>query len=534
MLKKVFNLVIFFGFFLAAVAYPIGAQESTDDTIIITSLGNNGSSEFIELYNASDETQIIDGWKVVYTNGSGNNEQEIAELSGSIPAGRYLLFTSSAYEDSLDPAIPSNQFLYNGGMADSGGYVWLYESAAEPEELVLVDRLGWGNASLDEDISLVSKTVAQKPTEGEALKRCVNADLDYVNRHNNELDFLPIGISHFDPGPYCAGMEPVVPPPAGDDPVCEEVIISELLPNPAGVDTTNEFIELYNSASETVNLEDCSLQLGTETPTAFGSVELTPGQYMAFSDDNTGITLTNGSSDETEYTLYLLSGGSAPDELDEVVYPGGLGDDVAWAWFEDDGWQQTYSPTPGAENIKQPIKPCPAGQERSEETGHCRSLSIGGGSELKPCRPDQFRNPLTNRCRLKDSDSGLKPCREDQFRNPETNRCKLITTASSTLKPCNADQFRNPTTNRCKKIDSGNTLKPCKSNQERNPETNRCRKVRGASSADDLPKVKDIEAPIVSGNYSWILAGIAGGGVLAYAGWEWRRELLALLSRLKP
>ena len=526
MLKKFLDLVIAFVFLLSALPLTIYADESTEYALVITAFGNNGSSEFVELYNTSDEVQSIDGWRVVYTNGSGDNMQDIAVLSGSIPAESYLLFVSETYETILDPDIPSNTFLYNRGMADSGGYIWLYKNMSDAGEDLLIDRLAWGSANLD------SEPVASKPGTGESLKRCVDAQSNYVNRNDNELDFMSVGIPHFQIGPYCAGMEPVEDEEEPNDTLpideltCEGIIISELMPNPDRADGGYEFIELYNPTTAIINLDGCGLQLNDDPIRGFGDINLQPQQYMAFYDSDTGIVLPNAAGG----TVYLIDNNN---ELYSVVYPGGLDDDVAWAWFADGDWQQTYSPTPGAANIKQPTEPCSAGQERNEETGRCSSLAIGGGSDLKPCRSDQFRNPLTNRCKLKDSDPGLKPCRSDQFRNPETSRCKLIEAAGSSLKPCNADQFRNPATNRCKKIGSGSTLKPCKPNQERNPETNRCRKVRGTSTAD-LAKIKDVEAPIVSGNYSWILAGVAGGGVLAYAVWEWRREILGFLTKLKP
>jgi hypothetical protein len=430
------------------------------------------------------------------------------------------------YTTELAGELPASSLsMFERQLNDSGsGSIRIKDGSG-----VVQDLVGWGEAAPCSEVSPTSNPGSDNSLHRYSL--CDSSELQDTN--NNQEDFAvnqtPAqgDLSIFYPdscvedGDQGGALDP------NGELTCEDVEITELLPSPSGPDSTDEFIELHNPTDEVIPLLNCALQTSTNSlEFNFSDIEFQPGQYMAFYSGETGLNLSGGGG-----TVWLLS---PSEDLHEVQFGSDLGDDVAWAWFEDDGWQQTYSPTPGAENIKQLTKPCPAGQERSEETGRCRSLSVGGGSDLKPCRPDQFRNPLTNRCKLKDSDSGLKPCRADQSRNPETNRCRLITTASSTLKPCNPDQFRNPATNRCKKIDSGNTLKPCKSNQERNPETNRCRKVRGASSTDDLPKVKDIEAPIVSGNYSWILAGIAGGGMLAYAGWEWRRELLALLSRLKP
>ena len=85
----------------------------------------------------------------------------------------------------------------------------------------------------------------------------------------------------------------------------------------------------------------------------------------------------------------------------------------------------------------------------------------------------------------------VKPCRPDQYRNPETGRCKKISTRNTAPsrvgnpKPCKPGQFRNPVTNRCKKIaqpisrptsrPASRNLKPCKPHQFRNPVTNRCK-----------------------------------------------------------
>lgn len=43
------------------------------------------------------------------------------------------------------------------------------------------------------------------------------------------------------------------------------------------------------------------------------------------------------------------------------------------------------------------------------------------------------------------------PCKSDQVRNPLTNRCKKITKKKVIHKPCKSNQIRNPMTNRCKK-----------------------------------------------------------------------------------
>jgi hypothetical protein len=89
----------------------------------------------------------------------------------------------------------------------------------------------------------------------------------------------------------------------------------------------------------------------------------------------------------------------------------------------------------------------------------------------KPCRPDQYRNPETGRCKKKPSDARApagtrrrKPCKEGEYRHPETGRCRKIRRPNSSRPP----RERSPRTG----------LKPCKAGYERNMETRRCRKIR--------------------------------------------------------
>ncbi len=516
----IFLIPVFFFFRIFATA------NATSPEVIITEvkLGDGDSisfadgttaKDFVSLYNQSDAAISLDGWTLEYAKAGSSyancDAQFVAasatSLSGTLLAGSISQPIKRSMNDGTDGALR---------LIDAAGLVH--------------DLVGWGYTT-----KCYEGMPAQTPPDGggQSIQRYLDCTTNLpIDSGDNSADFAlsdtpsPGTLA----GPIadnCPVTEPDddQPPDDGGDssPSCDGVVLSEILPNPAGSDSGNEFVEIYNSTDTAVNLEGCSLQLNSDSVRPFAGIELEPNQYMAFYDSDTGITLPNSAGG----IIYLLSG---ENELDSVDYPGGLDDNTAWARFTD-GWQQTYTPTPAAENVRQPTKPCPVGQVRSEDTGRCRSVGFGG-STLKPCRPDQFRNPLTNRCKLKNDGSGLKPCRSDQFRNPLTNRCKLISAAGSSLKPCNPDQFRNPETNRCKKIDSGYKLKPCDPDQERNPETNRCRKVRGATSGE-LPAVEDVEAPIISGGYGWTMAGVASGGVVAYAGWEWRRELSSLINGLK-
>lgn len=524
-MQKIFRLfaVSLFSLVMALSLLPDGAlaEETDGPNVNIAKIALGGGDEveeFATLYNPTDSELNLDGWSLEYAKNDFTSAYCGLSIWADAPSGGY-----SQPLDGL--AIPAGgilsvpQQLNNTG----SGSLRVVQGAG-----IVHDLVGWGS-----EPACYETTQTSIPSSGKIIQRYLDCDIGMpVDSNVNIEDFAPVDSPSTSSLSELYTEDCLEPDDSGDDgsepaTSCEGIVISELLPNSAGVDTGHEFIELYNPTNASIGLSGCSLQLDDGPLSPFGDIVLQTGHYMAFYDDNTGITLPNSAGG----TVYLLD---SSGELDSVSYPGGLDDDTAWARFAS-GWEKTYLPTPGSANTKQPdkpLEPCPAGQFRNPETNRCNIVG-SGGSTLKPCRSDQFRNPLTNRCKLRDDDSSLKPCRTDQFRNPETNRCKLISSAGSSLKPCSSDQFRNPETNRCKKIDSGYQLKPCDKGEERNPETNRCRMVRGAST-DDLPEVKDVEAPIISGGYSWLLAGVAGGGVLAYGVWEWRRELLALLAKLRP
>jgi Lamin Tail Domain len=318
--------------------------------------------------------------------------------------------------------------------------------------------------------------------------------------------------------------DPGQPPDSGGGPTCEGIVINEFLPNPSGSDAGHEFIELYNPTKAAIALDGCSLQTsaGSKTYDLSGAV-LQPGQYQAFYDSQTGLTLPNSAGG----TVWLLS---PTDELQSIDYPANMADDVAWARFND-AWQATYAPTPNAANISMPQAPCPAGQYRDSATNRCRDIATSSSTTLKPCAPDQYRNPATNRCKAKISAATLAACAANQYRNPATNRCKLISSTSGSLKPCKPGHERNPATNRCKSTASSNSLKPCKPGWIRNPATNRCRKgaVKGASIAG----IKDVSSPTATGSTQWWLAAGAVLAALGYALYEWRQEITARLTGAK-
>lgn len=282
--------------------------------------------------------------------------------------------------------------------------------------------------------------------------------------------------------------------------------ITELLPNVVGTDTGMEFIELYNPNDFSVDLGLYQISVGTESPKLYnfptGSM-IAAGQYATFFNDDIKFTLANTGGRVNVVT----ADGQAVDSSDAYTdAPEG----ESWELL-DGTWQYTNQPTPGSANLPPLIITDDA------------SLEV---DTVKPCGPNQYRNPETNRCRLLITiASSLSPCKDGQYRSEETNRCRSIASEVGDLTQRAENQERNPVTNRCRSI-AANTevLGACKEGQERNPDTNRCRNV----TAPTVPTAAFAVEPIADASGAvitwWAIGGI-GMVALAYAGWEWRSEI---------
>lgn len=294
--------------------------------------------------------------------------------------------------------------------------------------------------------------------------------------------------------------------------------ISEILPNATGVDTGNEFIEIYNPNNIDVDLSGYIFSIGPSYNLSYDFPEgsrIRPNQYFVLFNDEIKFKLINTSGSVKlqamdGYFTYETDIYDSPDE------------GVSWALI-DGVWQYTNQPTPGNSNLVSVIE----------------SYDDITDSNLQPCAANQYRSPDTNRCRLMSTASStLTPCKDGQYRSEETNRCRSIASDANTLAPCADGEERNPETNRCRSITSvlgTSDLAPCKAGQERNPDTNRCRNVVSSiPKADYAPKQTDNN----SNNYiMWLSLAVIGIVAMGYGIWEWRQEInsgrLKLLSFLK-
>jgi hypothetical protein len=518
-MQKIFSLfsVFIFAPVLASYSFPVPtfAEDNAGvSKVIITEVRPGGEvisgtdfKEYVTLYNQSpDGIDDLSDWTLEYAKSTFNplycssaswknaytsSPVNTIALTGSIEPGTAVTFGStSSINDNVSGSIR---------LLDATGTVQ--------------DLTGWGSST-----ACFESSPAPLVSTNKSIHRYLDCNTSIpVDTDDNSTDFV-LSSDEYPPspgvlsGPVTDDCQEELPedeeePPegglgGGSQSSCAGVVISELLPNPTGLDNGHEFIELFNPTNDFIPLAGCMLQTSANSKIfTFSQSQLNPGQYKAFYDSTTGLTLANSAGG----SVYLIN--TDDSEIDQADYDANLEDNVSWSLI-DGNWQETFSVTPNSANKLLETKPCPAGQFRNTETNRCNNIVTEA--------------------------AGLASCLPGKERNPATNRCRNISSFASTLKACAPDQFRNPQTNRCKKIASSSSLKPCKPGQERNPETNRCRKLSASSSSGGINDVKDVlSAGSPASKISWLMAGGGVLGALGYGAWEWRNELSQKLAAIK-
>ncbi len=123
--------------------------------------------------------------------------------------------------------------------------------------------------------------------------------------------------------------------------------INELLPDPASpaTDATDEFVELYNPNSESVNIAGYIVKTGSAlgNKVVLPQAIIAPGAYLSVTSGDTSLTLANAGSSVALFDPAGVQLGAT------IVYTTALTGD-AWA-IGSDGWTWTTTPTPSAPNI---------------------------------------------------------------------------------------------------------------------------------------------------------------------------------------
>ena len=366
--------------------------------------GIQNVGEFIELTKLTEAPISLTGYALRYTTKSGNSSSLFIFPEGSMMVGSSLLLRLAS-----SPEASQADLTYTKTLAlEAGPLELLYQDE-------VLDSICWTGGD-----SCLHKFINKSGSRTSIVQ-----DLG-TGEYAHDLDYVPVYDAE-NPGyqpPATAADEDTDPV----EPRCRGLEFSEILTYFSD-DATEQFIELYNTSDEAIDMLGCTIKYKNKTFSLTGSIE--PGAYFAYRPE---VTLTKNPSTSNTYELVDTTG----DVLDTLILPHGQKKSTAYAQFGylDTGaenWLTTYSPTPGAENNFQQYRSCPEGKVINEATGNC--IKAATIAETKECPAGKYRNPLTGRCKSIEEDSGLTPCKEGYERNPETNRCRKIRNNDGTSYP---------------------------------------------------------------------------------------------------
>lgn len=353
--------------------------------------GMNNVGELIEISRKSPDAPIsLAGIAVGYTNSSGNYSTLFEFPENSIMTGETILLRLASSPSSELAAVN-----YNKTLAFKGGL------DLKKSDTVL-DTVCWTSK---EGCYLEFKSAS--PTT--LVRNLEIGEFEHVYEYE----------ASYDPNSYYVeqakeeegyGMVPSQ---------CKGIVFSEML-SYYETSKTEQFIELYNSATEQVLLDGCAIRYRNKNYVLKGGI-LGPDKYYVYYPN--GFSLTKNPTNGNMIELIDTNG----ETIDSLMYPNGQKKGLSYALigYDKSGkelWRTTYAPTPGGANNYQEFKTCEAGKVINEATGNCVKVA---SLKAKTCKSGYYLNPETGRCRKTETRKD-KTCKEGYYLNPETGRCRKI------------------------------------------------------------------------------------------------------------
>ena len=240
----------------------------------------SANDEWLELYNPTTEDIDLTGWSLVAADGS----PEI-ELAGTIPADGYFLLERT--DDDSVPGVAADQ-IYSGALGNNGEWLKLNDKSNR-----LVDEInatdGWPAGDN------VTKQTLEKAGDQWQTSPQINGSPKAQNSTE------PANQPEKETGETNTDQEESAPAqPASQTVQKQDIIINEVFPDPAGLDTAQEFIELKNISRHDIDLTDWRLATAKQNFT-LPSLKMTPQSLVVFYRIQTKLALNN---DQEKITLY--------------------------------------------------------------------------------------------------------------------------------------------------------------------------------------------------------------------------------------
>jgi hypothetical protein len=319
------------------------------------SRGPNGATdEFIELYNPTGAAVDIGGWTIKRSSGCGKSLAILVTIADDIvlePGQHYLVAET-------DSSVSDENQTYSGSFADDGGLALVNTYSSVVDQVGMCSSTGYLEGTTLPPLS---------DDTDQSYERKPGGDTSCYDTGNNSVDFSLISPSNLQnlasSVVMCSGVQTYTPTRTPTrtstrtstrtpTSIPRVVVINEFLPHPqtdwngdGSVNTEDEFIELINVSTDSVNLKGWKLgdSSGSYTLT---DLTLTPRQIVVFFHAKTGLTLSDAGD-----TVRLLN--SSSRIMDVYTYPVVTSVDRAWCRLPDGSGSMAFTclPSPGKPNV---------------------------------------------------------------------------------------------------------------------------------------------------------------------------------------
>ncbi|MFA6919204.1 MAG: lamin tail domain-containing protein [Patescibacteria group bacterium] len=292
----------------------------------------SSEKEWVELYNNTTSTIDLSGWTM-------SDNSSTSTMSGFISAtdtDRFFVFEFSSSKLNND-----------------GDIITLKDPTGQ-----IIDQIIYGNYGSD----TANNTLA--PDKGNSTARIADGVSSSTSKNDftetitvtkglpNTITLKPIssgGGSYATPKPETTKLDPTTTTPTTTVEYSDQIIINEILPRPSLDEKNNEFIELINLSTSSVDL--AGWILGDNSTNKYilpldnpASTTITTSSPLTIKRSDSKIALNNSGVEAVK--LY------SPDDklVDLVEYKGPVEKDYSYSRDEKGNFQWTNSPTPGQEN----------------------------------------------------------------------------------------------------------------------------------------------------------------------------------------
>ena len=505
--------------------------------------GVNNVGEMIEISKNSDDSMLLAGVTVSYTNSSGKEAVLVEFPENSLMTGESILLRLAStpeselanltYASTLAMKAGPLRLLVDGEVVDEVCWTGKDDCAkdfksATPTTLVRnletgeFEHLEEYEVSFDAENYKIVEPEVDEEDGGESDTETENLIEKPVEDEKNENSLEEEEEKLIEKPDEDEKDETDAETEIKQEDDCKNLAFSEVLTYWAE-SQAEQFVEFYNVGETAVLLNACQIKYKNIFYPLVGTVDAK--SYAVRYVDDFKLTKNPKSSN----VLELVD--SAGRTVDVLEYQNGQkkGTSLALVVMEDGEkiWKVTYKITPGEENEYQEYRSCAEGQYLNPVTGLCKKIEYDDEEE-KVCEEGYYLNESTGRCR-KIVVEEEKTCKEGYYLNEETGRCRKI--VEETIKTCPAGQYLNPETGRCKKIEVEEAVaKTCPEGYYLNESTGRCRKIVENNGAD-----YSLEAETYEESSSFVaLYAVVGvvAVIVVYVIYEFRREIVKLFRRI--